>query len=177
MYRVNLNGDFNVPIGTKSTVQYEPCYLDKIAAALRYALLRPWDFERTIARAQHGDFVFIDPPYTVMHNNNNFVKYNASLFSWVDQQRLAVAVKEAGRRGAMIMLLNGDHDSIRSLYAGFGNHYSVSRSSVLSAKSQHRRKTTELLITNYSIDPSRIMALQHNRRALVSNSRAPSSRS
>jgi len=48
--------------------------------------------------------VFIDPPYTVMHNNNGFVKYNAQLFSWKDQARLATAIKAAGERGALIMM-------------------------------------------------------------------------
>lgn len=60
--------------------------------------------------------MFVDPPYTVMHNNN-FVKYNANLFSWTDQIRLASAVKRAARRGAALMISNADHRSVRELYA------------------------------------------------------------
>ena len=89
-----------------------------------------------------------------MHNNNNFVKYNSSLFSWEDQVRLAAAIKRATDRGAAIMLSNADHQSVRELYKGFGYHRSVNRASILAAGPQHRRLTTELIVTNYQ--PRRI---------------------
>jgi len=149
IYRVNLKGDFNVPIGTKDVVAYPKDYLQGIATSLRHASIRVADFEETIDRAVADDFVFVDPPYTVMHNNNNFLKYNANLFSWTDQLRLVSAVKRAARRGAAIMISNADHQSVRELYSGFGTHHRVNRASVLAADFLHRRKTTELLITSY----------------------------
>ncbi|PYX68722.1 MAG: DNA methyltransferase [Acidobacteria bacterium] len=151
IYRVNLRGDFNVPIGTKDLVQYPKNYLQQIADCLRHASIRVVDFEETIDEAVLGDFVFVDPPYTVMHNNNNFVKYNANLFSWTDQLRLASAVKRAVKRGAAIMISNADHCSIQELYGDVGNLYRVDRLSVLAADSLHRRKTTELVITSYDL--------------------------
>lgn len=150
IYRVNLKGDFNVPIGTKTLVEYPEDYLSQVAEYLQRACLRVCDFEEALESTRKGDFVFADPPYTVMHNNNNFVKYNAALFSWSDQIRLAAAIKRAGTRGVKIMLSNADHPSIRDLYSDFGEHYRVERSSILSADSSHRRQTTELLVVNYS---------------------------
>jgi len=149
IYRVNLRGDFNVPIGTKDLVAYPKNYLEGIATCLRHASIRVTDFEETIDQAAAHDFVFVDPPYTVMHNNNNFLKYNANLFSWTDQLRLASAIKRAARRGAAIMISNADHRSVRELYGDFGNHYRINRASVLAADTFHRRQTTELLITSY----------------------------
>ncbi len=149
IYRVNLRGDFNVPIGTKALVAYPNDYLQGISTCLRDASIRVADFEETIDQAAVHDFVFVDPPYTVMHNNNNFVKYNANLFSWTDQLRLASAVKRAALRGASIMISNADHRSVRALYGDFGNHYRVNRTSVLAADTLHRRRTTELVITSY----------------------------
>jgi DNA adenine methylase len=149
IYRVNKEGKFNVPIGTKDEVSYENGYLEKVAKALKNARIRKRDFAVAIGKAKEGDFVFIDPPYTVMHNNNGFVKYNAQLFAWKDQARLATAVKNAAMRGAQIMMSNADHTSVRDLYAGFGAHYTLSRSSVLAGDPGHRRNATELLITNY----------------------------
>lgn len=151
IYRVNLRGDFNVPMGSKTIVEFPPDYLNHVAKRLQRASVRYADFEDTLSGAQTGDFVFIDPPYTVMHNQNNFVKYNASLFSWADQVRLAASIKAASRRGAKIMLSNADHPSVRALYRGFGCHYQVARSSILSASASFRRKTTELLVTNFAI--------------------------
>jgi DNA adenine methylase len=151
IYRVNLRGEFNVPIGSKDLVAYPKNYLEGVAASLRRASIRVADFEETIDKAKADDFVFVDPPYTVMHNNNNFVKYNARLFSWTDQLRLASAVKRAARRGAAIMVSNADHNSVRELYGNFGIHHHVNRFSVLSADLMHRRRTTELLITSYPL--------------------------
>jgi len=151
IYRVNLKGEFNVPIGTKEHVAYPEGYLQQIAARLRYASIRVADFEQTIDKAKANDFVFVDPPYTVVHNNNNFVKYNSKLFSWTDQAKLASAVKRAARRGAAVMISNADHQSVRELYIGFGTHHRVDRTSILAADLLHRRKTTELVITSYRV--------------------------
>jgi len=149
IYRVNLKGEFNVPIGSKDQVEYPEGFLQDVGKAIRRASIHLADFEKTIDRATAGDFVYVDPPYTVMHNNNNFVKYNSRLFSWDDQVRLSLAIKRAGDRGASIMLSNADHKSVRELYRGFGNHLSVDRASILAATSGYRRMTTELVITNY----------------------------
>jgi DNA adenine methylase len=98
-----------------------------------------------------ADLVFIDPPYTVMHNNNGFVKYNAQLFSWKDQAKLATAIKAAANRGALIMMSNADHDSVRALYDGFGTYHSLTRASILAGDPGYRRSATELLVTNYPV--------------------------
>jgi DNA adenine methylase len=47
------------------------------------------DFTDAVADGRPGDLIYFDPPYTVAHNNNGFVRYNHRLFSWVDQERLA----------------------------------------------------------------------------------------
>jgi DNA adenine methylase len=149
IYRVNKEGKFNVPIGTKEVVSFEDGYLERVAKALKNARIRRSDFATSIGKAKEGDFVFVDPPYTVMHNNNGFVKYNAQLFSWKDQARLATAIKAAGGRGALIMMSNADHDSVKELYKDFGTHQTLKRSSVLAGDPGDRRGATELLITKF----------------------------
>jgi DNA adenine methylase len=150
IYRVNLSGQFNVPIGTKTQVAYPTQYLSRVAIALRAAQIIARDFEATISLARSGDFLYVDPPYTVMHNSNNFVKYNDVLFSWRDQERLADAVHQAAKRGVMVFVSNADHVSVRKLYKGIWRHHTVSRSSILAAASDARRLTTEIAITNYT---------------------------
>ena len=149
IYRVNREGMFNVPIGTKDAVSFSKGYLEQVADTLRTTVITDDDFERSIGKAGKKDFVFVDPPYTVMHNNNGFVKYNAKLFSWPDQARLAKAIMAASRRGAMVMISNADHPTVRALYDGFGTHRSLTRHSILAGDSCFRRSATELLITNY----------------------------
>jgi len=44
------------------------------------AQIQTGDFENIINEVKEDDFVFIDPPYTVKHNGNGFIKYNESIF-------------------------------------------------------------------------------------------------
>jgi DNA adenine methylase len=151
IYRVNHQGQFNVPMGSRNTIRYPMDYLERIAAALKGARLRHSDYEAVVSEASEGDFIYVDPPYTVMHNTNNFVRYNSNLFSWADQVRLAVALRRADQRGALVMLSNANHKSIRHLYAGYGIHHRVKRLSMLAGKPQYRKESTELIITNYEV--------------------------
>lgn len=146
LFRLNLRGEFNVPMGTKTAIYDPEEQFDEISELLGKADLTCRDFETTIDLAKQGDLVFVDPPYTVKHNVNGFIKYNESIFSWDDQVRLASAVRRAIARGARIVLTNADHESVRALYSDFQNIRSVTRSSVISGKASGRSKTTEMLL-------------------------------
>lgn len=148
MYRVNRRGQFNVPVGTRSTVLFATDDFEGWAKALAKAELRCSDFETSIAHAAKGDFVFADPPYTVHHNNNGFIKYNEVLFSWNDQLRLAESIRAAGRRGARILVTNANNPSLYELYKGF-RIKPVSRFSSISGSAAGRNKYEELVIMNY----------------------------
>ncbi|PKP77700.1 MAG: DNA methyltransferase [Alphaproteobacteria bacterium HGW-Alphaproteobacteria-3] len=149
LYRVNLQGKFNVPIGTKTAVCLDTDDFEKTSKALRKMHLMCADFQQAISQAREGDFIFVDPPYTVKHNMNGFVKYNEQIFSWNDQVRLRDALLRAWDKGALISITNADHDSIRDLYRDFQFHRPLSRASVLAGKSSARSDTTELLIRNW----------------------------
>ena len=149
LYRVNLNGKFNVPIGTKDAVCLPTDNFEEISKILQNFTLRASDFEAVIDAANPGDFIFADPPYTVKHNMNGFVKYNEHIFSWEDQVRLRDALVRASNRGALISLTNADHESVRNLYNDFLVMEPLSRNSVLAGKVSARSPTTELLIRNW----------------------------
>ena len=151
IYRVNLKGQFNVPKGTKTAVVFDSDDFEAIASILAKARLCVSDFEPLVDQASKGDLLFCDPPYTVRHNNNGFIKYNEKLFSWNDQIRLAKAVIKAAERGASVVLTNAEHDSIRSLYRGHGfSIRRLTRFSPISATSESRKAFGELLITSYA---------------------------
>lgn len=147
LYRVNQKGQFNVPIGSKDKVVLDTDDFESIADHLHKAEILHSDFEPIIDRAQEGDLVYIDPPYTVKHNNNGFVKYNEHMFTWDDQIRLSEAIKRASNKGAHIVLSNADHQSIRDLYFEVGNINSLSRNSVIASDPLNRGKYSELLVT------------------------------
>lgn len=146
LYRVNLKGDFNVPIGTKSKVVMEEDDFEAVSRVLRKAMIISCDFQKTIDMAAFGDFIFCDPPYTVSHNENGFIKYNQKLFSWDDQLRLRDSLVMAKKRGAKIVATNANHKSIRDIYACDFNIEIVSRKSVISGALSGRGDYKELVI-------------------------------
>ncbi|MEW9838343.1 DNA adenine methylase [Mesorhizobium marinum] len=152
LYRVNLQNVFNVPIGTKTDVVLPTDNFMLVSELLAQAEIQCCDFESTINAAKEGDFVFVDPPYTVKHNENGFVKYNDRIFSWSDQIRLRDAVLRASRRGAKVLVTNANHASIRELYQGIGSQMPVTRASVLAGKSAYRASVEELAIRTWIAD-------------------------
>jgi DNA adenine methylase len=147
LYRENLKGQFNVPIGTKQTVIFESDDFEAWSKALSDTSLMCQDFEGAINEAREGDFIFVDPPYTVRHNTNGFVKYNQKIFTWEDQVRLHDALVSAANRGAAFAMTNADHKSIRELYNDLGKHNRLNRYSVIAGDSAYRSQSTELLVT------------------------------
>ncbi|WP_084397409.1 DNA adenine methylase [Hydrogenophaga pseudoflava] len=146
LYRVNKKGEFNVPVGTKQNVVLAADDFEEVSRRLQKADLIAGDFELAMNQACKGDFVFVDPPYTVKHNLNGFVKYNEHIFSWEDQLRLRESVKNAKARGAYVFVTNAYHDSIVRLYEDIGEIQVLNRASVISGKASARGRYEEVVI-------------------------------
>lgn len=146
LYRVNKNGEFNVPIGTKCNVTLETDDFKGVSDILQCAELYHDDFENVVDRAVCGDLIFADPPYTVTHNSNGFIKYNAKLFSWDDQLRLRNSIARAHQRGAKAIVTNAFHEGILELYSELGRCMKLKRPSVISGKTSGRGHYDEVMI-------------------------------
>ncbi len=149
LYRVNKRNEFNVPMGTKTRAVLPTDDFPSVSMALKHTELLAQDFEETIDIAEEGDFVFVDPPYTVKHNLNGFIKYNDRIFSWTDQVRLRDAVVRAAARGAMVLVTNANHHSIREIYEDVGEHTILKRASILAASSANRSEVEEIAIRTW----------------------------
>ena len=99
IYRVNLAGKYNVPYGYRDAYN-APTEQDLLRASTRLqsAALTAGDFATTTDNVGPGDLVFLDPPYTVAHNHNGFVKYNDKLFLFADQRRLSTMIDGVTRK-------------------------------------------------------------------------------
>ena len=149
LYRVNLKGAFNVPIGTKTNVLLPTDQWATVSKLLNNAALIASDFETIIEMAEKEDFLFVDPPYTVKHNFNGFIKYNQKLFSWDDQVRLRDTVTRAVRRGVRAIICNAAHESVQDLYKRVGEQMTLPRGSVISGRREGRGQFEELIIKCY----------------------------
>jgi len=147
LYRVNRQGVFNVPKGSKDAVELDTDDFASVAKTLQRATIVRSDFEVQIEKAVAGDVVFADPPYTVRHQHNGFVKYNEELFNWDDQIRLRDSLLRAKKRGVLVLLTNADHESIRDLYSPEFQIDEIARFSAISSSASTRGNYAELLIT------------------------------
>jgi DNA adenine methylase len=144
LYRVNTSGKFNVPVGTKDRVLLEVDDFEGIRLALGKATLLTSDFAPVIEMAKEGDLVFADPPYTVKHDNNGFIKYNEQLFSWDDQVRLRDCLLKAKQKGVHVVVTNADNHWIRELYTSHFESIRLERNSIIAGDSKKRGKCSEL---------------------------------
>jgi DNA adenine methylase len=153
MYRVNRLGEFNVPIGTKLQFIDDVANFEEYSEALHNVHIRKQDFVDTIRETADGDLIFADPPYTIAHNQNAFIKYNERLFSWKDQKRLLNALIRARDRGAIILATNAYYPALQQMYEV--NQFftqPVDRFSSISGISAGRGIQNELLVSSYPIN-------------------------
>ena len=147
LYRLNRAGRFNVPYGGGSRthrVLWQKGLITTASQSLKGKEITACDFAQTLQRAKSGDVVYCDPAYTVMHGNNGFRRYNESIFSWADQERLASAAIAASQRGAFVVVSNAYHKSLRKLYST-ASSTRIKRASCLSPNAKHRGEVYEYL--------------------------------
>lgn len=149
IYRVNLNGIYNVPFGRRTRMNMPgAAHLVDVGARLQNALLLTQDFAACIEHVRAGDLVFPDPPYTVAHNQNGFVKYNQRLFSFEDQHRLSHLIDEVRDIGAYYILTNAAHVSIAELFEKGDCRLQTVRRNSIGGYNAERGAATEYLFTN-----------------------------
>lgn len=151
IYRVNLKGVYNVPYGSRTKPFLDTDTLRACAKALSSVSLEPTDFHSTLKNIRSGDLVFIDPPYTVSHNNNGFIKYNQSLFSIEDQHRLARYIDDIRSKGANYILTNAAHVAIKDIFDNGDRRIEVSRASLIGGKKANRGAVSEYIFTNLEV--------------------------
>ncbi|HLP53547.1 MAG TPA: Dam family site-specific DNA-(adenine-N6)-methyltransferase [Fluviicola sp.] len=149
IYRENLKGEYNVPYGNKI---YKDLYnfenLKGVSNLLKNTTFQSHDFIKIKTKVKKGDFVFLDPPYTVAHQHNGFVKYNQKIFLWEDQIKLKSLILHLIEKDIKFILTNASHKSIDDLYKNVGKHYYLKRASVIGGKNATRDTYEEILITN-----------------------------
>lgn len=148
IYRVNQKGKYNVPYGKRNLSNlYNYDHLTDVSMALENTTLITNDFKKSCESVVSNDFVFVDPPYTVAHENNGFIHYNQSLFSWENQIQLSKITKDINEKDAYFLVTNACHESIKNLYLT-GIQKPLSRSSTIGGRGANRTMYNEIIITN-----------------------------
>ncbi|MGG3400935.1 DNA adenine methylase [Bacillus paranthracis] len=155
LFRVNSQGQFNVPFGKYKN----PQIVNEIVLRAVHNYLSSnnvtilnGDFETAVEKAKKGDFVYFDPPYDPVSDTSSFTGYSLDGFNKDDQRRLKYLFVELDKRGVNVLLSNSATDFIQELYEGF-NIQIVSASRNINANASGRGKIDEVLVMNY--EPNR----------------------
>ncbi|MEA5626568.1 DNA adenine methylase [Nostoc sp. UHCC 0251] len=150
LYRVNLQGKFNVPLGRYENPNICPEVLLRTASeALSTSKIKQADFVDVLNYATSSDdFVYFDPPYYPVSETSYFTAYSSDRFAEDQQVQLKDVFEKLAQRGVKVMLSNSDCDFIRNLYSSFNIHI-ISASRAINSNATKRGKITEVLVTSY----------------------------
>lgn len=149
MYRENSKGGFNVPFGQheRPTICDEE-NLRNISASLQHTVITHSSYEKAVATAEKGDFIYFDPPYHPLNTTSSFTSYQAGGFTEQDQIKLRDEFKRLSDLGCKVMLSNSDAPLINELYKDFKIHKIYAARSI-NSNGAKRGKILEVLVTNY----------------------------
>ena len=152
LFRVNSQGQFNVPFGNYANPVIVP---EVVIRAVSHYLneaqieLLNCDFENAVAKAKKGDFVYLDPPYDPVSDTSSFTGYSLGNFGRNEQQRLKDVYDDLTTRKCKVIQSNSATDFIRELYSN--KRYTlieVEANRNINSIATGRGKISELLILN-----------------------------
>lgn len=159
LFRVNSNGEFNVPFGKyKSPTILNENNLRKASRILRNTQIEIGDFTECERFINNHTFVYLDPPYRPLNQTSSFTSYSKTSFTEKDQIRLAKFYETLNANGAKLMLSNSDPKNekpddnfLDQLYSDFKIERVPARRAI-NCNGEKRGAISELIITNYNID-------------------------
>lgn len=149
LYRVNSQGEFNVPFGRyKNPRIADAGNLMAASAVLQNAAIYTGSFENLVSKAKRGDFVYFDPPYQPVSRTASFTSYTKNSFNLADQARLARLAALLHERGVLVMVSNSDTEEIRDLYKSFDLTV-VKAARAINCRADGRGVVNELVLRSY----------------------------
>ncbi len=149
MYRVNSQGQFNVPFGNyKNPKIVDAENLINCSKLLKNTEICCTDFSEVLTKVQKGDFIYFDPPYVPLNETSSFTSYTKYGFDIDMQFKLRDICDELNSMGVMFMLSNSDTKLVNELYSNY-EIKKVFASRAINANPNGRSKITEVLVRNY----------------------------
>lgn len=153
LFRVNSQGQFNVPFGRYK----QPNILDEaVLKSINNYLneneicIKNLDFEEALQEAKKNDFIYLDPPYDPVSSTASFTGYDINGFDKNEQKRLKEVVDDLSSRGCKVLLSNAYTDFIIDLYKDY-HQVKVSASRAINSNALRRGKIDEILVMNYQV--------------------------
>ncbi|NLL17745.1 MAG: DNA adenine methylase [Clostridia bacterium] len=151
LFRVNSQGQFNVPFGRYKAPKFrDEVVLTAVHEYLNRAevQLLTADFAKAVERAKAGDFVYFDPPYDPVSPTSGFTGYDLGGFNRDEQKRLKDVYDELTARGVKCLLSNSATPFILELYRNYDINI-VSANRPINSVPAKRGKVREVLVKNW----------------------------
>lgn len=160
LYRVNASGKFNVPMGRYKhpiICNEELIIADhKVLNSVDVSIKSPGGYKQVLRNTKSSNYVFVylDPPYRPLLNNNNFKDYSNSPFGDREQEGLKKFCDKLWKRDCRIMISNSDsrNEDGSSYFEQLYDNYEIHRilaPRFINANGNNRVKLNEILIRNY----------------------------
>ena len=157
MFRLNLKGEFNIPIGSHKMVKIinEDNIID-VSKLLKKSHLTCKDYKDTRAFKKELDkysLIFLDPPYIPNSKTANFTDYSSEGFNFKNHKELSIYFSNLITTKAKVILTNNNNSISQDLFVKGNNvfTYEIEVTKTISADPSKRGKTNELLISNFEI--------------------------
>ncbi|MCM3398210.1 DNA adenine methylase [Oceanobacillus profundus] len=151
LFRVNSQGQFNVPFGNYKNPQIvNEIVLRAVHNYLNSAEVEilNQDFQEVLSTAEKGDFIYLDPPYDPVSSTSSFTGYSLDGFNREDQIRLRDTFVELDKRGCKVLLSNSATGFIKEIYGSYKIEIVSAKRNINSVASK-RGKIDEVLVMNY----------------------------
>jgi len=151
LFRVNSQGQFNVPYGNyKNPTIVDGIIIRAISNYLNQndIALSCLDFEEAVKDAKKGDFIYFDPPYDPISDTSSFTGYNLDKFGKEQQCRLKQVYDRLTEKSCKVMMSNSATEFVRELYKGY-EIITIPANRNINSVATGRGRIDELLILNY----------------------------
>lgn len=156
LYRVNRQGEFNVPIGDyNNPVICDEQNIIAVHQVLQIAEIKKADFSSILDDLEENSFVYFDPPYRPISKTSSFKAYNTHEFNDKEQLRLSQLFKNLDKKEILLMLSNSDPKNTNpedNFFDDVYNEYNIYRipaRRMINSNASKRGKINEIIVTNY----------------------------
>ena len=153
LFRVNSQGQFNVPFGRYKNPQIvNEVTLRAISNYLNQndVTILNTDFENVVNNIGKNDFVYLDPPYDPVSDSASFTGYTLYGFDREEQKRLKSLCDKLHSKGCKFLLSNSATPFIKDLYAEADYETIIVKASRnINSRASGRGKIDEVLVRNY----------------------------
>jgi len=154
LYRVNKQGEFNVPIGRYKKVSFPTeRMLKEVQIALQDVQIHLGSFEKCEDLADENTFLYFDPPYRPISKTASFTSYTKDGFDEQDLKNLFDLYYRLNEKHCLLMMSNSgrggtpDEDYIEAMFHQFDVD-EVKATRAINSKGNSRGAVNEIIVKN-----------------------------